>query len=164
MQAAREFVNRCNLETTFVGLIAFSRDVLTVQEATQDRALIMSAIDQLENVRTGYSNEGDPFDELYRHLANAPGLRYAVVLADGLWVYQDRAVSRAQRCYYEQCIETIAVGFGNADRAFLAQMASSPEQSFFTDLDKLVETFTTIAQELTGDEGGRFPGSSLLDR
>lgn len=164
MQAAREFVNKCDLANTFVGLIAFSRDVLTVQEATRDRTLIMSAIERLEGIRTGYSNEGDPFDELYRHLADAPGLRYAVVLADGLWVYQDRAISRAERCYREQCIETIAVGFGNADRTFLDQIASSPEQSFFTDLDKLVETFTTIAQELTGNEGERSSGSSLLDR
>lgn len=163
MQAAREFVNKCDLANTLIGLIAFSREVQTVQVATRDRTLILGAIDRLEGIRTGYSNEGDPFGEIYHHLGDAPGVRYAVVLADGLWVYQDRAIAGAQRCYRERCIETIAVGFGNADRRFLNQIASSPEQSFFTDLDKLVETFTTIAQELANVDSARSAGSSLLD-
>ncbi|WP_373323934.1 hypothetical protein [Dictyobacter formicarum] len=41
------------------------------------------------------------------------------------------------------------MGFGNADHSFLRAIASSNEQSFFTDLSRLGETFSTIAREIT---------------
>lgn len=53
----------------------------------------------------------------------------------------------------------IAVGFGGADRAFLNQIASSSEQSFFTDMNKLAEAFGTIAQDLTETGGEKRPGA-----
>ncbi|MGH2485575.1 MAG: VWA domain-containing protein, partial [Ktedonobacterales bacterium] len=81
-------------------------------------------------------------------LHHGHGRRFAVVLADGMWNDQPRAVSRAKRCHAAQ-IQIIAIGFGGADRAFLAQIASSSEQSFFTDLHSLTETFGTIARDLS---------------
>jgi molecular chaperone DnaK len=154
-QAAEQFVKRCDLTNTSIGLIAFSSHVHVEQVATQNAKLITDAIRKLPSVKLGYGNEADPFDDILKCFTDVPGVCYAIVLADGRWVYQREAIIKARRCH-ETGIETIAVGFGGADRDFLDQIASSPEQSFFTDLDKLVETFTTIARELTVSGGERW--------
>ncbi len=162
-QAAEQFVNRCDLTNTSIGLIAFSSNVHIEQVATQNAKLITDAIRKLPSVKLGYGNEADPFDDILHCFTDVPDLCYAIVLADGRWVYQREAITKARRCH-EAGIETIAVGFGGADRDFLNQIASSPEQSFFTDLDKLVETFTTIARELTESGGEKQPKQSIHKR
>lgn len=156
--AAKAFVEQCDLATTSVGLIPFS-DKVAVKPATQNHTLLMSAIEALRIGETGYGNLGQPFDAIYRHLQGVAGPRYAVVLTDGVWVGQRYAIERAKRCHREG-IEIIAVGFGHADRKFLAQIASSSEQSFFTDLSRLTETFSTIARELTESGGKHLPRTS----
>lgn len=155
-KAAEQFVSQCDLTTTSIGLIGFSDNVHVELHATQNSQKIARAISRLRCGSTGYSNEGDPFEEIYRLCATVSGLRWAVVLADGVWVHQRAAIMRARRCH-EAEINIVAVGFGEADQAFLQQIASSSEQSFFTDMNGLTETFTTIAQELTESGGERFP-------
>ncbi|HVU70562.1 MAG TPA: VWA domain-containing protein, partial [Ktedonobacteraceae bacterium] len=157
-KAAEQFVSQCDLTTTSVGLIAFSDSVLVEQEATQNAKSITRAIQGLSIGRTGYGNMGHPFNVLFERLSNVQGTRYAIVLADGVWVHQSTAVREAQRCH-QAGIEVIAIGFGGADRAFLAQIASSSEQSFFTDLNRLSEAFSTIARELTEAGGEQRSGA-----
>lgn len=159
-KAAEKFVSQCDLSSTSLGLISFSDSVLVDQSATQNGRDIGRAINSLSIGRTGYGNLGHPFDEIYSRLEQAPGIRYAIVLADGVWVRQDVAIRQARRCH-EAGIEIIAIGFGGADRDFLAKIASSSEQSFFTDMGRLAETFSTIAQELTESGGEKRPGSKL---
>ncbi len=92
----------------------------------------------------------------------ADSARYGIVLTDGVWYNQPHAITEAKGCH-AYGIEIIAIGFGGADDAFLKQVASSSEQGFFTDLGRLTEAFTTIAQELTesdADDGKRV-GSGL---
>jgi molecular chaperone DnaK len=151
-QAAKEFVSQCDLTSASVGLISFSDSVYIDLEATQNTQQINRAINSLTIGRTGYGNSDHPFGEIYTHLKDAPGLRYAVVLADGVWSCQSEAIREAQICHRDQ-IEVIAIGFGHADRKFLAKIASSADQSIFTDLNRLSETFSTIAQELTEGAG-----------
>jgi molecular chaperone DnaK len=158
--AAEAFVRGCDLTTTSIGLISFSDRARIDQNATQNINEITRAIRQLTIGVTGYGNATDPFTHLYEQLLDAPGLRYGVVLADGVWAHQPTAIKRAQRCH-EAGIEIIAIGFGGADRTFLERIASSSEQSFFTDLSHLTETFTTIAQELTGAAGEGTLGSTV---
>lgn len=159
-KAAREFVERCDLTTTAVGLISFSDSVYVDVEATQNAQLINRAINGLTIGRTGYGNSDHPFEEIYARLKKVPGLRYAIVLADGVWSCQPEAIRKAQRCHEEK-IEVIAIGFGGADRDFLAKIASSSEHSFFTDLSRLTEAFSTIAQELTESSGEKRRGTKL---
>ena len=47
----------------------------------------------------------------------------------------------------------IAVGFGDANREFLRAIASTEEASFYTGMNALTSTFSTIAQVLT-ETGG----------
>lgn len=150
--AAHAFVGQCDLSTTSVGLIGFSDRVEVYQTATQNAREIGRAIDGLAAGATGYTNHGHPFDELHDRLADAPGTRYAIVLADGMWAEQELVIPRAARCHAAG-IESISIGFGSADEEFLRRIASSSEQSLFTDMNRLTETFTTIARELTEGHG-----------
>ncbi len=150
-QAAHEFVRQIDLANASLGVIEFSDRVKTTVEATQNGKEIARGIDHLSIGRTGWSNQAHPFDALYKHLSDLGGNRYALVLTDGIWLYQQEAIQAARRCR-KAGIEIIAVGFGKADQHFLASISSSDTLSFFTTLNALTETFSTIAQELT--EGG----------
>jgi molecular chaperone DnaK (HSP70) len=150
--AAHAFVAQCDLTRTAIGLIGFSDRVQVSHKATQNAKDIGRAIDGLQAGATGYGNEGHPFDNIHDLLAEVPGARYAVVLADGVWSSQEHVVTRAVRCH-QAGIETISIGFGSADEQFLRQIASSSKQSMFTDLSGLTESFSTIARELTEGRG-----------
>ncbi len=159
-RAAETFVSQCDLSATSVGLIEFSDSVRVTQGDTQNNNAITRAIRHLNIGATGYGNDGQPFDDIYNRLQKATGSRYAIVLTDGMWVNQGHAIQRAQRCH-QAGIEIIAIGFGGADRAFLQQIASSSEQGFFTDLSRLTETFSAIAQELTESASATGVGARL---
>ncbi|WP_272819417.1 VWA domain-containing protein [Scytonema hofmannii] len=109
-------------------------------------------IDNLQIGRTGIGNSAHPFDEIFQHLDRAKGLRYPIVLTDGVWSDQVKAIRAAKRCH-QAGIEIIAVGFGEADSNFLRQISSSENLNFFTNLRDLGETFSWIAQELTEGDG-----------
>lgn len=149
-KAAHAFIAECDPAMMTIGIMAVANEVRVLLAASENVMEIEHAIDRLE-VGLGYGNSAHPFDEVHRLLEPLPGPRYAVVLADGVWEQQMHAVKRAQRCHAAG-IEIIAVGFGGADQKFLRQISSS-DQSVFTDLGHLSETFSSIAQELA-DLGG----------
>lgn len=151
-KAAEKFVSQCDLTSTSIGLISFSDSVLVEQMATQHSKEIIKAIRHLAIGRTGGGNSDHPFRDIYDLLRTTDSIRYAIVLADGVWSCQSDAIIQAKHCH-EAGIEVIAIGFGGADRAFLNKIASSSEQSFFTDMNRLSEAFSTIARDLTASGG-----------
>lgn len=146
-KAALSFVSNCDLTRTSVGLLSFSDRISVDQRATHSNDDFERAVGHLAIGQTGFGNLAHPFNQLRELLGDIAGRRCAVVLADGVWVGQKRAIEAAKRCHADG-IEIIAVGFGKADRDFLRAIASSDEQSFFTELGGLAETFGTIAREL----------------
>jgi molecular chaperone DnaK (HSP70) len=151
-KAAHAFVQQCDLTNTSVGLISFSEKVQVETTACQNAKKISKAINDLAVGRTGYGTSANPFHEIGQGFSRVSGLRYAVVLTDGLWEKQDKAIQTAKACHADR-IEIIGVGFGEADRKFLRQISSSDQHSFFTHMHALAETFSTIAQELTEKSG-----------
>jgi molecular chaperone DnaK len=158
-QAAQGFVAQCDLTATSIGIIEFSDKVWISTKVSQNARNITHSIDRLEIGRTGYGNDAHPFDDIFSSLKNAKDLRYALVLTDGVWSNQETAITAARRCH-EARIEIIAIGFGGADRDFLRKISSREDLSFFTDLSRLTETFSTIAQELT-EGGGQIDSESI---
>jgi molecular chaperone DnaK (HSP70)/uncharacterized protein YegL len=152
-KAAIGFLDNTDLTHCSLGIIGFSDQVKVKLAACQNARQIQAAIGGLTVGETGGCNGADPFDEVQSRLGGLEGRRIAVVLADGVWNDQRRAVKRAKACH-AQGIDVIAIGFGGADRQFLRDIASSDEASFFTTLNGLVETFSTIAQEITQSGGG----------
>jgi molecular chaperone DnaK len=152
-RAARSFLHNTDLSHCSLGIIAFADSVKVKLRASQNARAIESAISALKIGEVGGTNLADPFEEARRLLAGVDGPRFIITLADGVWADQPRAVRQAQACHADG-IESIAIGFGSADRAFLAAIASCQEASFFTSLSGLVETLTNIAQVLTESQGG----------
>lgn len=146
-QAAHSFVECSNLGTTSIGLISFSDRTHVDLPASQNGSALLHAIEQLSAGRTGYGNNGEPFEELHALLAPVPGVCYAVVLTDGLWARPQVAIEHAGRCHASG-IEVFAVGFGAANREFLSQIATTADRGILVALNQLNEAFSTIAQEI----------------
>ena len=147
-KAAKGFIEGMDLNYSAVGLIVFSDRVKTVLNATQKEKKIYEAIDKIIVGETGCCNDTDPFNKIYELLKNEDDRKIALVLADGMWSYQDKAIIEAKKCHLLD-IDIVAIGFGGADKDFLTEIASSKEGSIFTTQEGLVETFSTIAQEIS---------------
>jgi molecular chaperone DnaK (HSP70) len=151
-RAALGFLANVDLARCSVGILSVADRVSLDLEACQDAKAIERAIGKLQVGTVGFGNFGEPFSKAKQLLEVAAGAGYLIVLADGVWCGQDRAIQRAQACHATG-IGVIAIGFGSADKRFLRAVASTDEASFFTSLEGLVSTFTTIAQVLT-ETGG----------
>ncbi len=157
-RAARGFLHNTDLTHCSIGIIAFADSVRVKLEASQNGRKIERAIDQLTIGEVGNTNDAHPFDKVRSLLAKVEDPRFVITLADGVWskACQAAAIRSARTCCSEG-IQSIAIGFGEADRKFLQAIACSDEASFFTSLNGLVETFTNIAQVLTESQGGSRP-------
>ncbi|MFT4927776.1 MAG: molecular chaperone DnaK [Phenylobacterium sp.] len=159
-KAALSFLQNTDLSHCSIGIIAFSDTARTKLVATQNAAKITAAINGLSAGETGVSNDNNPFGELSKLMKNTNGQCFGIVLTDGVWSYQSRAVVEAKYCHSNQ-IDIIAIGFGSADKQFLDNIASSDEGSYFTSMTGLVDTFSTIAQVLTESAGQSQSGLQL---
>ena len=146
-KAAHGFVRNMDLNHSAIGLIIFSDRTQIILDATQNTSFLNHAIEDIRCCSTGMRNGANTFPDLLNLLKNQEGRKYSVVLADGVWRYQDQAVMEAEKCHKED-IEVVAIGFGKADYRFLQKIASAEEGSILTTVDRLVETFSNIAQEI----------------
>ena len=108
----------------------------------------------------GWGNSTHPFNDALQLLKGQDDPRFIIVLADGVWSYQDKAIQSAKKCA-EEGIEVIAIGFGGADKKFLQAIATSDENALFTNLEGLVTSFSKIAQVLT-ETSGNFSGNNQI--
>jgi molecular chaperone DnaK (HSP70) len=162
-QAARQFLAELDLAHASVGLISVADVAQVCLKACQDARRIERAINGL---RAGGGSCSDPFDDALELMRGRKGAGYIVTLADGLWGHQQEAVRRARKCH-KAGIQTIAIGFGDADSAFLRRIASCEAAAIFTSLNNLVGAFTGIAQVITRSQGedtpaGLAPGGGSL--
>lgn len=162
-KAAREFLSQCDLTTTSIGIISVSDRVHVDLMASQNSKDILRAIDGLRVGSTGGGNSGHPFDVIYDLYNENSGLRYAIVLADGIWAYQDNAIKQSKRCHAAE-IQIISIGFGGADKRFLDAIASTSDLSIFTTQHGLTEAFGTIAREITESGSKGIKGMRLQGR
>jgi molecular chaperone DnaK len=146
------FVNQMDMKATQVGVIAVSDSSAVVQPLSSDAKKVGSAIDLIGCGQTGYGNAAHPFDDIIASLGRKEGRRFAIILADGEWSYQDSAVTAAKKCH-AQNIEIAAIGFGSADEKFLRDSSSSDANALLVSQSELTTTFGKIAQSM-GSGGG----------
>lgn len=155
-KAATEFIEKLDLSNTSVALMPFADRVIVNQELTQNANKLLSGIknwsELMEKGTVGYGNSTHPFNDALRLLKDHEDPRFVIVLADGVWSYQELAIKSAKLCA-DDCIEIIAIGFGGADETFLKAIATSDENALFTNLEGLVTSFSKIAQVLTETSG-----------
>ena len=149
--AATEFINKMDLSHTSIGLIGFANKaeliVPLIDDYDQLQHSVSSYTDVYNNGHLGYGTNSEPFTVAKDVLKDRDGLKFIIVLTDGYWGNQHYAISEAKWCH-EQDIDVIAIGFGQADERFLEKIASTSENALFTDVSKLVSSFSKIAQEL----------------
>jgi molecular chaperone DnaK len=147
--AAHRFVANLDLAHCRVGLLAFHDSTAVALSACANARRIRRAVDGLA---IGGGTSADPLADVLPLLHGVEGARFAVVLTDGQWFQQAAAVRSARACHAAE-IGVVAIGFGDADAAFLKQIASTDEAGLLTDLSRLVETFESVAQIITGAAG-----------
>lgn len=155
-KAAKSLIDKLDMANTSVALMPFANKVMVNQPLTQKSKKLIKGIDnwiEIMNKGTvGYGNSTHPFNKALEVLQNEEDPRFIIVLADGVWSRQNIAIEAAKKCA-EEGIEIIAIGFGGADRNFLRAIATSDENALFTDLSKLVSSFSKIGQVLSQNSG-----------
>ncbi len=152
-KAMASFVDNYAKSGTEIGVIAVSDRVCWVQKPTSDSEACKKAIYGMTCGMTGYGNSVDPFVEILNELRSVDGDRYAIILADGVWSYQNQAITYAKKCNAAG-IETAAIGFGSADKEFLNSISSQSHLSILTNQSGLISSFGKIAQSI-GTGGGK---------
>ncbi|MCL2295853.1 MAG: Hsp70 family protein [Methanomassiliicoccaceae archaeon] len=151
----RDFVISVADENTKFGLIGFGDKVGIMRDMTADPNTIVTALDGIKVNVYGRGTDASPMGTAASMLSNRPGGKMIVVLTDGIWGKRDFAVNEAVMCRNSK-IAVVGVGIGEADIGFLKQISTVEEGAMFTTLDRLGETFSTIATALsTGSMGMR---------
>ncbi|MCL2348221.1 MAG: Hsp70 family protein [Planctomycetaceae bacterium] len=155
-KAAKKFLEKIDLSHFSIGIMAVADSTKMLVDPSQNAKDIEKAIDGLTHkyLWVGGGNTGQPFTDAKKILAPLNGTKFLIVLADGQWSHENHAVSEAKKCHAAN-IGVIAIGFGFANKRFLQQIASCDENALFTDMSKLGDSFSTIAQVLTQRGGGQ---------
>ncbi len=151
-QSIRDFVNVLQDDETYFSLIGFGDKIKVVQELTNDPRVILGSIDELKVKMVGRGTDASPLDVAHSILSR-PGVGIIVVLTDGIWGKRDRAVDQAMSCRSDN-ITIIAIGLGEADTSFLRQIATVEDGALFTTIDRLGDTFGTIATAISSGSMG----------
>lgn len=132
-----------------IGAIAVSDESKIVQPLTRNLSKCKSSIRSITSCMTGVCNDGHPFNDIKSMLSGEKGQRIGIVLADGMWSYQDQAVAAAYSCH-RLGIDITGIGFGSADQKFLKDISSGDVQAMLVDQSELTQSFGKIAQEIGG--------------
>lgn len=149
----RDFVNTLQNDDTYFSLIGFGDKIKVVQELSNDPRTVLASIDELKVKMVGRGTDASPLDTARSMLGSKPGVGIIVVLTDGIWGKRDRAVEQAIGCRNDN-ITIIAVGLGEADTSFLRQIATVDDGALFTTIDRLGDTFGTIATAISSGSMG----------
>lgn len=162
-EAAHEFLRQIDLSKCELGLIVFSDRNEMAIAACRNASEIETAINQMRVGRTGYCNMASPFAYVQPHLLQHNGPRFLILLTDGVWDRPPQAIQEADECRASG-IQTIAIGFGGADQGFLKRVATTESAGFYTSLNDLVGTFSTIAREISETAGGQSTAGAASPR
>jgi uncharacterized protein YegL len=153
--AALEFVSKIDLSVHCVGIMGFSDEAKMFSELTHDDYLVKSAIDRLDcnAMGVGYGNDNNPLQNAIDISDRKRDFKnILIILTDGVWSSQRKAIKSSDYCR-EVGYDVIAIGFGGADKKFLQRISTNSESALLTNLDDLIDSFGSIAQEISQSGG-----------
>ena len=153
-QAMISFAKQFEDTGTSIGILAVSEKVEWVLRPSDDTDTIIRALRSIQAGMTGWGSSAHPFDVARSYLSQIQGNSYIIVLADGQWSCQHRAIDSAKKCH-DIGIEVAAIGFGSANESFLDAMSSQKDLSILTEQSMLTQSFGKIAQSIGPKSGGR---------
>ena len=150
-EAAKEFLRKTEFNSTIVAVAGFADRFKIFGGPTNDAKNLNVVIEKelVVDGSLGYGNEADPVSFCYQQIQSYKSYNKCVmlILTDGYW--DNRPCKSAIVCSdvcRNEGIEIIGIGIGSADEKFLKRISTI---SAMTDLDNLVESFGSIAQELS---------------
>jgi molecular chaperone DnaK len=150
-RAMTKFVDDADLDCFKIGIIGVADSVKVYLKPSNDAVKINASIRAIAIGDCGYCNEAHPFDILLSEFSKDCELKYAVVLADGVWEKQKNAVQAAAQCH-RNGIAIIGLGFGGADKDFMESISSEKDLAVITQMGGLTSSFSKIAQ-IIGSRG-----------
>lgn len=151
--AIRNFIAKMDFSFTQLSILAVSDRTQVLCNLCDDERECLRAVDAITCGSAGYGNADHPFGMIKQLLEKEDGRLFAIILADGVWDRQDRAVSAAKNCN-DAGIETAAIGFGAADQSFLRNISSEDANALFVQQSELSAVFGSIAQSIASKASG----------
>jgi len=153
--AALEFFKQIDVDVHCLGIMGFADKAKMFCKLTHDRNDIQKAISRLNcNAdRMGYGNSNNPLADaikIFDSLTDTKNI--LIILTDGVWDYQNKAITSSDYCR-KAGYDVVAIGFGGADKKFLERISTNSENALMTNLENLVDSFGSIAQEITQSGG-----------
>ena len=151
--AIRNFIANMDFSFTRLSILAVSDRTEKICDLSDDEQECLRAVNAITCGSTGYGNADHPFGMIGRMLEKEDGRLFAIILADGVWSYPERAISASRDCN-KAGIETAAIGFGSADQNFLKAISSEDANALFVQQSELSSAFGSIAQSIAGGTFG----------
>lgn len=156
VQASHNFARQIDLNVFKLGVIGFGTTAKGFLQATDDRNQITQSIDgvlaRFEKGETGWGTT-NPLGILPNIFSDNAQAKVVVILTDGDWSGEDAAVRDAHSAW-NMDIQTIGVGIGEANEAFLRKISSMKDLSGLSELSQLSANFSKIARVIsTGGSG-----------
>ncbi len=151
--AIRNFIGDMDFSYTRLSILAVSDRTEKICSLSDDEQECLRAVNAITCGLAGYGNADHPFAAIKQILETEDGRLFAIVLADGVWNRQDRAISAAKDCKMAG-IETAAIGFGTADQNFLRAISSEDANALFVQQSELSSAFGSIAQSISDSPSG----------
>ncbi len=149
--AALEFISRIDMDVHCVGIMGFANKAEMFSDLTHDVSSVKSAIKKLDcdALGVGYGNDNNPLENAINIFDSKKDTKnILIILTDGVWSSQKKAI-KSSDYGREVGYDIIAIGFGGADEKFLQRISTYSESALLTNLDNLVDSFGSIAQEIS---------------
>lgn len=158
------FVKQYEDTGAYIGVMVVSDRVAWVCKPTSNYSQCIQAINSITVGMTGGCNAAHPFADIENYFRSEDGNQYAIILADGMWENQNRAITAAKSCH-RAGIEIAAIGFGSADKEFLNAVSSQQDLSILTQQSELTKSFGKIAQSIGTGSGkkGQHGANNITD-
>lgn len=150
-----EFVGKIDLNIHSIGIMGFADKAKMFSHLTHEISFIESAINKLDCNASGvgFCNNNNPLEnviDIFKPMEDSKNI--LIILTDGVWESQKQAIKSSDYCR-EVGYEVVAIGFGSADKKFLERISTNSENALMTNLDNLVDSFGSIAQEISQSGG-----------
>lgn len=154
-EAALEFIKQIDMKVHRIGIMGFANKSKMFCTLTNNQNETQKAVQHLDcNAGgVGYGNSNNPLSDAIDIFSSQPDTKnILIILTDGVWSYPKDAIRSSDYCR-EVGYEVVAIGFGSADRKFLERISTNSENALMTNLDNLVDSFGSIAQEISQSGG-----------
>lgn len=152
-KSIKSFIDGFEGDDNKFSLVIFSDKQKVLCEPTSDKKVIKEAVDRIKLKDTGSGTTATPID-LARATASIDGyLEVIVILTDGIWKRMDVSIAQSRECRKDG-VPIFALGFGDANKGFLKQIATVDNGGLYTTIEKLGSTFDTIATAIKTDNMG----------